>query len=83
MQRGLSRRDFALVPFGGAGGLHANALAATARLLPGDRAAEPGVLSALGFVVSDVRSEFSQTFIRAIADVAPARSPTGSRALRR
>ena len=71
VQRGMPADTFALVPFGGAGALHANALAATLGCFPVIVPLEPGVLSALGFLVSDVRSEFSRTFIRAVADVEP------------
>jgi N-methylhydantoinase A len=71
VQRGMPADTFALVPFGGAGALHANALAATLGCFPVIVPLEPGVLSALGFLVSDVRSEFSRTFIRAVADVRP------------
>jgi N-methylhydantoinase A len=69
VQRGLSPDRFALVPFGGAGGLHGNALARMLGCFPVVVPPEPGVLSALGFVVSDVRSEHSQTFIRLTGDV--------------
>ena len=71
VQRGMPADTFALVPFGGAGALHANALAATLGCFPVIVPLEPGVLSALGFLVSDVRSEFSRTFIRPVADVEP------------
>jgi N-methylhydantoinase A len=64
VQKGLDPKDFALVSFGGAGGLHANALAAALGCFPVVVPLEPGVLSALGFVVADVRNEFGQTFIR-------------------
>ncbi|UGS34736.1 hydantoinase/oxoprolinase family protein [Capillimicrobium parvum] len=81
VQRGMSADTFALVPFGGAGALHANALAATLGCFPVIVPLEPGVLSALGFLVSDVRSEFSRTFIRAVADVAPGEIADRLRAL--
>ncbi len=64
VQMGLDPRDFALVSFGGAGGLHANALAAELGCFPVIVPHEPGVLSALGFVAADVRNEFGQTYIR-------------------
>lgn len=64
VQKGLSPRDFALVSFGGAGGLHANALAAALGSFPVIIPPEPGVLSALGFVVADVRNEFAQAHLR-------------------
>jgi N-methylhydantoinase A len=64
VQKGLDPKDFALVSFGGAGGLHANALAATLGCFPVIVPPEPGVLSALGFVAADVRNEFGMTHIR-------------------
>jgi N-methylhydantoinase A len=58
VERGLDPRDFALVAFGGAGGMHACALAEelgmTRVLMP--RAG--GVLSALGLAMSDVRRDY-------------------------
>jgi N-methylhydantoinase A len=71
VQKGLSPTDFSLVSFGGAGGLHANALATLLGCYPIIVPHEPGVLSALGFVASDISNEFSQTFIRMTDDVSP------------
>ena len=70
VQKGLAPSDFALVSFGGAGGLHANALAALLGCFPVLVPPESGVLSAMGFVASEIRNEFSQTFIREAADTA-------------
>src|SRR6185436_3777089 len=64
VERGHDPRDFSLLPFGGAGPLHGSALA---RLLgmrtivvpPG-----PGVLSALGLLVSNLKAEFSRTCLQ-------------------
>jgi N-methylhydantoinase A len=64
VQKGLDPKDFALVSFGGAGGLHANAIAETLGCYPLIVPPEPGVLSALGFIAADVRNEFGQTYIR-------------------
>ena len=63
VQKGLDPKDFALVSFGGAGGLHANALAVALGCYPVIVPREPGVLSALGFIVADIRNEFGTTFI--------------------
>jgi N-methylhydantoinase A len=63
VQKGRTPSDFALVSFGGAGGLHANALAHLLGSHPVIVPQESGVLSALGFVASDVKNEFSQTLI--------------------
>ncbi|MFM9941363.1 MAG: hydantoinase/oxoprolinase family protein [Hyphomicrobiaceae bacterium] len=61
VERGHDPRAFALLPFGGAGPLHGGALArllgmSTIVIPPG-----PGVLSALGLLVSDLKAEFTRT----------------------
>ena len=71
VQRGRVPSEFALVAFGGAGGLHANALAAILGCYPVIVPEESGVLSALGFIASDIKNEFSQTFVRSIAATTP------------
>lgn len=71
VQKGLDPRDFALVPFGGAGPLHGNAMAMLAGCYPVIVPPTPGVLSALGFLYSDVKNEFAQTFVRTIEDIDP------------
>jgi len=61
LQRGHDPRDFALFAFGGAGPLHAVALArelAIPRVLV---PARPGITSALGCLVADVRHDFVKT----------------------
>ncbi len=61
VERGHDPRDFTLIPFGGAGGLHAVDLARALRiprvLLP----ASPGALSAVGVLLADVVKEQSRT----------------------
>ena len=69
VQKGLDPRDFALVAFGGAGPMHGNALGILAGCFPVIVPPTPGVLSALGFLYSDVKNEFAQTFIRNLDDV--------------
>ena len=63
VERGLDPRDFALVAFGGAGPLHACALAEelgiTRVLVP--RAS--GVLSALGLAISDLQRDYVRPFL--------------------
>jgi N-methylhydantoinase A len=61
LQRGHDPRDFVLFAFGGAGPLHAAALArelAIPRVLV---PARPGITSALGCLVADVRHDFVRT----------------------
>ena len=64
VEKGHDPRDFALVAFGGAGPLHANALAELLGCFPVVIPPTPGVLAALGDVISPFRSEFAETFIR-------------------
>lgn len=69
VQMGLDPRDFALVAFGGAGPLHANYLARLCGSFPAIIPPMPGVLSALGFLHSDIKNEFSQTMIRKLNEI--------------
>ncbi len=69
VQRGQDPRGFALVAFGGAGPLHANALM---ELLGSPLAIvppAPGVFSTFGFLVADMQREFATSHIRRLADV--------------
>jgi N-methylhydantoinase A len=61
VERGYDPRQFALLPFGGAGGLHAVELARALRIprIIAPRAA--GALSALGALASDVVKDWSRT----------------------
>jgi N-methylhydantoinase A len=61
VERGLDPRDFALMPFGGAGPLHGGALARLLGIPTIVIPPAPGVLSAIGLLVSSLRSEFSRT----------------------
>ncbi len=61
VERGHDPRDFTLVTFGGAGGLHAVALAASLGIPRVLIPANPGLLSALGVLLSDSVRDFSQT----------------------
>jgi len=71
VQRGLDPRDFGLVAFGGAGPLHANALAELLGCYPVLVPPNPGVLCALGFLEADFRNEFVQTYIRSTSGLDP------------
>ena len=66
VERGHDPRDFALVGFGGAGPLHATALAELMGCFPVIVPPTPGVLCAVGDATSAFRSEFAETFIRRI-----------------
>jgi N-methylhydantoinase A len=69
VQRGYDPRDFALVAFGGAGPMHANAVARLMGSYPVIVPPAPGVLCAEGDLVADFREEFSRTFIRTVESV--------------
>ncbi len=71
IERGYDPRDFTLVAFGGAGGLHACELAAALgipRVIVPDL---PGALSAFGILVSDVVKDYSRTVVWRVADDLP------------
>ncbi len=67
VQRGLDPRDFALVAFGGAGGLHAGALAEELGIRRVLVPRAGGVLSALGLAISDVRRDLVVPFLGELA----------------
>jgi N-methylhydantoinase A len=66
VERGHDPRGFALVPFGGAGGLHAVELARGLRVPTVILPAHPGALSAIGIVASDVVHDRSRTVMLAV-----------------
>lgn len=72
VQRGLDPRDFGIVAFGGAGPLHANAMANVLGCFPVIVPPSPGVFSALGFLQSEFKNEFVRTFIGPISKIDPA-----------
>lgn len=61
VSRGYDPRDFALFAFGGAGPLHASALARELGLPTVLVPARPGITNALGCVVADLRHDFVNT----------------------
>ncbi|HEY7967493.1 MAG TPA: hydantoinase/oxoprolinase family protein [Solirubrobacteraceae bacterium] len=69
VQRGRDPRDFALVAFGGAGPLHANAVAKLMGSFPVIVPPAPGLLCALGDLVADFRNEFARTLIRIVDEI--------------
>ena len=72
VQRGHDPREFALVAFGGAGPLHANAVAELMGSFPVIVPPSPGLLCALGDLVAGFRNEFAQTLIRLTSEVGDA-----------
>ena len=61
VQRGHDPRDFVLAPFGGAGPLHAAALAAELGIAEVICPPIPGAFSALGLVGTDLKRDYVQT----------------------
>ena len=64
VEQGYDPRDFALIGFGGAGPLHANALGKLMNSWPVIIPPGPGVLCAYGDATTRVRDEASRTYIR-------------------
>ncbi len=73
IERGLDPREFSLIAFGGAGPIHAVALAEELQipmvLLP----PAPGAFSALGLVATDLKRDYSRTFYADLGGADPAR----------
>ena len=67
--KGRDPRDFALFAFGGAGPLHACAIARELSIPKVIVPARPGITNALGCVVADLRQDFVRTVNRPVADV--------------
>ncbi|MBM3554114.1 MAG: hydantoinase/oxoprolinase family protein [Alphaproteobacteria bacterium] len=61
IERGHDPRRFALMPFGGGGALHAGALMREVGLASALVPRYPGVVSALGCVIADMRHDFVRT----------------------
>jgi N-methylhydantoinase A len=69
VERGLDPREFALVAFGGAGGLHACALAEELGMKTVLVPRASGVLSALGLAISDIRRDYGHTLLGALDEL--------------
>ena len=63
VQRGFDPREFALLAFGGAGGMHACEIAATLEISTVIVPRYAGVLSALGMLLADVTKDYSATVL--------------------
>jgi N-methylhydantoinase A/oxoprolinase/acetone carboxylase beta subunit len=64
VQRGFDPREFALLAFGGAGGMHACDIAETLEISTVIVPRYAGVLSALGMLLADVTKDYSATILR-------------------
>jgi N-methylhydantoinase A len=72
VQRGHDPRDFALVAFGGAGPMHAAALAEELQIAEIVCPPIPGAFSALGLVGTDLKRDYVRTFYATTAGADPA-----------
>jgi N-methylhydantoinase A len=69
MRQGIDPRAFALIPLGGAGGLHATALASDLRMRRVVVPRIPGVLAAAGLLAAPIEHEVSAAFIQPLAEL--------------
>lgn len=67
VQRGYDPRDYALVPFGGAGPLHASRLARELGMTTVVVPETPGAQSALGLLMTEIKSDFMRSQIVPVA----------------
>jgi N-methylhydantoinase A len=72
VEQGYDPRDYALIAFGGAGPLHANALSRLLGAWPAIIPPGPGVLCALGDSTTAIRDERSRTFVRTFGNTSAA-----------
>ena len=71
VSKGYDPREFALVAFGGAGPLHASELADEMDIPTVLVPVAPGVTSALGLLMADLRHDFAQTVLRPGNELSP------------
>jgi N-methylhydantoinase A len=64
VQRGYDPRDFNLIAFGGAGPLHAVSIAAEVGIRSVLVPPRPGLASAFGLLVADLKHDFSRTLVQ-------------------
>lgn len=69
VQRGFDPRDFVLVAFGGAGPVHANRIADELEVPTLMIPMSPGIFSATGLLVTDLKHDFSVTMIQLEEDL--------------
>lgn len=73
IERGHDPREFSLMAFGGAGPVHAAALAEELAVPEVVVPPAPGAFSALGLVATDLRRDFARTLYAPLDGMAPAR----------
>jgi len=69
VEGGHDPREFALVAFGGAGPMHAAAVAEELNIPKVIASFAPGILSAYGCLVADVRMDYARTYIKSLKDL--------------
>lgn len=69
VRQGIDARDFALVPLGGAGGIHATALARELKMTRVIVPRIPGVLAAAGLLAAPIEHEVSATYPVNLPDI--------------
>jgi N-methylhydantoinase A len=67
IERGFDPKRFAFMPFGGGGALHAGAMLAEVGIARAIVPRYPGVTSAMGCVIADMRADFVQTLNATLA----------------
>jgi N-methylhydantoinase A len=72
VQRGYDPRNFVLIAFGGAGPVHANRLAAETEIPTTLIPMSPGITSAMGLLVTDLKHDYSSTLIQRVDRLDPA-----------
>jgi N-methylhydantoinase A len=81
IRRGYDPRDFALIAFGGAGALHGAALAKELSIPVVIVPPNPGITSALGCLLVDIRHDLATTYLALAADAEPGAIEAEFRAL--
>ncbi len=71
VSKGYDPREFCLVAFGGAGPVHASELAVEMDIPTVLVPVAPGVTSALGLLMADLRHDFAQTVLRPGSELSP------------
>jgi len=73
VERGHDAREFSLIAFGGAGPVHAAALAEELQIPEVIIPPAPGAFSALGLVATDLRRDYARTLYADLAGIDPVR----------
>ncbi len=71
IKRGYDPRDFAMVAFGGAGPVHATAVARELQIPTVIVPQSPGVFSAWGMLMADLRHDFARTYVDRLGSADP------------